>query len=481
MPFHLTGRVTFFFIKIDFWESNTFYIKIDNKTTFNATFENTDDDEEFLCGTESIPEALRSIDTIFFHNSSKMKIELLTDLNSNLGSWGIFNFSLTLSNCGYGKYVDTDFVCKPCNFAECNTYCPDGYYFDDNINFPLLCYDSCKTCSGPHIYDCASCESSYYFYNNTCYIDCPDGTYKYSENMTCLLCNSTCKICTDLNKCILCLERFTLEDDFLCHPCTFETCPNNCKPEEFFYNFTCENECPIHYFSDSNHTCHSCYENCNSCNGTSENNCIDCKDSFYFYNSFCLSECPAKTYKNNETMKCSFCNSLCETCSDPYSCLTCPNGSYLESNSVCQLCTKEQCPIKCGENEFLFNYTCLNSCPSHYFSNENKECLKCDDSCESCDQASQKNCLSCFPPFYLFEGECLKDCPSKTYKNNNTYQCSQCHYSCENCIGPNNTDCVSCENRTRSLKFVSNFSGVCSCIPSYYDDKKSLSCYGYYY
>ena len=137
----------------------------------------------------------------------------------------------------------------------------------------------------------------------------------------------------------------------------------------------------------------------------------------------------------------------------------------------------------CNNTQVIFEYTYVNNCPENYFLGKNKTCIECDDSCKTCNDASNKNCLSCSNTTFLFEGTCLEECPDNTYKNLEQRACSPCDYTCQSCAGPNQYDCTSCENKTRTFTNISLNSmflcntGNCECISGYYD-ANSLYCFG---
>ncbi|XP_001947895.2 furin-like protease 1 isoform X2 [Acyrthosiphon pisum] len=52
-------------------------------------------------------------------------------------------------------------------------------------------------------------------------------------------------------------------------------------------------------------------------------------------------------------------------------------------------------------------------------------------------------CLECAFGYNIYNGECIVDCPVKTYEDNDGV-CSDCHYSCYTCNGPNDYQCTKC-------------------------------------
>lgn len=100
------------------------------------------------------------------------------------------------------------------------------------------------------------------------------------------------------------------------------------------------------------------------------------------------------------------------TCLD--NCLQC-----VESPSLC---------IKCSSSMFLFNSQCLVECPTG-FGFINSTCVKCSDECENCLDDS-KYCSKCFHGL-AYRGDCVSTCPGNfTVEVNATW----CHDCIENCL-----------------------------------------------
>jgi len=179
------------------------------------------------------------------------------------------------------------------------------------------------------------------------------------------------------------------------------------------------------------------------------------------------------------------CDQSCVLCSSfgQYECLSCPIGYYLKTDNSCQICNITTCPMHCNNTQVIFDYTCIDNCSEHYFVGKNRTCLECDDSCKTCNDESNKNCLSCPNITFLFEGTCAEECPEQTYKNLEERTCSPCHYTCNSCVGPFLNECTSCENKTRTftnISFNSLFlcnTGTCACNTGFYDDGVSLYCF----
>jgi hypothetical protein len=118
------------------------------------------------------------------------------------------------------------------------------------------------------------------------------------------------------------------------------------------------------------------------------------------------------------------CDSSCATCSNtPQFCLTCSSSSV------------------------ALNGTCVNSCPTGFFTN-NGTCSACHPDCATCS-GSATNCASCPPsrPVLTTSGStstCLLSCAENEYFDSQATECKPCSSSCATCSGPSSTECLSC-------------------------------------
>ena len=176
-----------------------------------------------------------------------------------------------------------------------------------------------------------------------------------------------------------------------------------------------------------------------------DNKCGICKDfgddnKYKFYNQpGCIKEKPENTIYINEDLKIIDCdnnykyeNGKCVLkCYD-----NCDKCSAYSTDINNQYCTS------CKNGFFLQKANCVEKCSNGYFVND-KYCQECDNSCETCDKASN-NCTSCKNgQLFLQDGNCVEKC-SKNYflidKN-----CQKCDLSCETCDKTSN-NCTSCIN-----------------------------------
>ncbi len=88
---------------------------------------------------------------------------------------------------------------------------------------------------------------------------------------------------------------------------------------------------------------------CPICYGNDADKCIECIKSsnpqFYLFSHTCSQTCRTKTYADNASFLCSFCDFNCKDCKDSASnCLTCMKSYYYDENDS-NKCNKE-CKLK---------------------------------------------------------------------------------------------------------------------------------------
>ena len=145
--------------------------------------------------------------------------------------------------------------------------------------------------------------------------------------------------------------------------------------------------------------------------------------------SGCLEEKIDNTYYVNEEL-------LILSCNENYSYI---NGECKLTNcyETCEICsekstnsTNQKC-LSC-KNDFpiLYETNCLKNCPEKTYQNENT-CKKCQDLCETCDK---NGCTSCPDGYYL---------------NSDNHSCELCYEKCETCStkgSDENNNCIKCKN-----------------------------------
>ena len=94
--------------------------------------------------------------------------------------------------------------------------------------------------------------------------------------------------------------------------------------------------------------------------------------------------------------------------------------------------------------------SCIKEKPNNtYFVDESSYILKnCHSSCETCNGGNDNQCLSCINSI-LFEGQCIKECPTGYYEDKKRNECLECNTNCLTCSeGKENSNnhCSSCPN-----------------------------------
>uniref|UniRef100_A0A8D2QKQ1 R-spondin 4 n=1 Tax=Zosterops lateralis melanops TaxID=1220523 RepID=A0A8D2QKQ1_ZOSLA len=109
------------------------------------------------------------------------------------------------------------------------------------------------------------------------------------------------------------------------------------------------------------------------------------------------------------------------------------SASLLENCTGCVLCSEDNGCITCHHRLFLLIWRdgirqygmCVHTCPPGYFGVRGLEvnrCTKCrSPSCESC--FSRDFCMKCKDKFYLYKGQCFRQCPPGTAAQPGTREC----------------------------------------------------------
>lgn len=127
-------------------------------------------------------------------------------------------------------------------------------------------------------------------------------------------------------------------------------------------------------------------------------------------------------------------DNLCKACSDD--CLTCSGSA-----DACTSCQAE------SAKPFLYDSTCLESCPDYYGSSGGK-CHLCEYPCETCSSGPQV-CTSCsqdLKELFLYGPLCEEACPQGFITNYDTYKCEGCAPGCEICDEADQRVCVECKS-----------------------------------
>ncbi|KAL4508008.1 hypothetical protein ABPG72_021381 [Tetrahymena utriculariae] len=430
----------------------------------------------------------------------------------------------------YKQYYGSDLVnnSDPRYYKSlCQTTCfATNYYQDTATQSCLKCADSCLTCNGQLDSDCLTCPPSFYLDGQSfgyCVSTCSSSYYKDDLTMKCLKCNSNCLECTQNqpNFCSQCVNGSYLtistgicvsdcdqgqwgrNTDWSCQLCdpSCYTCSqsatncNSCTGSLYLFNNQCLSGCPDGYYQETNNTCQQCDPSCKTCNNAGNTSCLSCSPSYgYLKNQTCI-QCPIQFYGDTTNQTCQPCHSSCYSCdagtsSDCLSCSTnflqdrkcisiCSNGFWGNSSThTCDQCDpncltcEPQGPstscLSCQSPLFLKNQSCIPDCNpiGEYGDQITRKCTLCDNTCYTCNQQYNINCLSCTGSLQLYQNQCLNVCPQFYYGLNNV-----CQKKCPNSMYPDDTSnlCQPC-NPTCPTCFGSQISECYSCLAPYYLD-----------
>ncbi|XP_075416639.1 proprotein convertase subtilisin/kexin type 5 isoform X2 [Tenrec ecaudatus] len=317
--------------------------------------------------------------------------------------------------------------------GRCVPSCSVNYYFDHSSESGYKsckkCDASCLTCSGPGFKNCTSCPSGYLFDVGTCQMGavCKDGEY-IDEHGHCQICEASCAKC-----------RGPTQED-----CT------SCPIRRVFDDGRCVLNCPSWKYEFKNQ-CHPCHHTCQECQGNGPSNCTSCGvDNFgqdrVLYQGECREQCPEGHFPSPE-QACLPCPAHCAHCQDTLICLQCSGGYFLEpKNHTCQR-------FKCRQGEVQD--------PDY------EECLPCEEGCLGCSLDDPGTCTSCALGYYMFQQQCYRTCPEKTYQED--FECTDCSPKCRGC-GPQ--ECYWCEEGF----FLLGGHCVTECSPGFYSDPDVGEC-----
>ena len=160
---------------------------------------------------------------------------------------------------------------------------------------------------------------------------------------------------------------------------------------------------------------------------SSADQCVSCavvnSQQYLFYQNAdtgedrCFQTCPTGTVANG--VICELCDNNCLTCSgSPTTCLTC-------------------------DTTYLYNNSCVASCPAETTVLVNGLCENCNGSCATCSTTAS-NCTSCTSDKVQHDGKCKARCPDGTTTiTDGDNVCQDCFEDCQTCSGGVG-DCTSC-------------------------------------
>ncbi len=326
-------------------------------------------------------------------------------------------------------------------------------------NVPADCDPQCKggcSAAGPQF--CDDCKNFRLFSTLQCVEKCPKGTYQ--NHHMCIKCPEYCTECSDQNTCISCVKgAIRLDDglcaeecpsltflgqDHMCIPCHSSCLSCNgradqncteCPGQLSLQNGQCvirnPESCQIgQYFDHRALECRSCHLSCLNCTGKESDQCTACTGNYSLMeDGHCIDHQPVLScehgeYFDREASRCIPCPVKCASCVSNSSCTLCEDSLYLTTDKLCV----EKCPNRTVTNNKT--HTCLDTL--------------CSEHCLMCFGASSDSCTTCEDGMFLFESSCVASCPEHTFVSGNT--CNHCNESCASCSGPSTDNCISCSN-----------------------------------
>ena len=372
--------------------------------------------------------------------------------------------------CGVDKCDKCDKVkeCKQCinpeflnSAGNCVSKCAPGTYEALNPKRCLDCDIGCRVCNGPK--QCTECEKGLFLFNGTCVKKCPS-SFAPGPGI--------CEPCKD-TQCQKCHQ-----DKIYC---------DECKPPSLLLNRACVPKCPNGFFALRN-KCVECGDTkCNICKGYKD--CVECKPEFTIKNGVCINtNCPDNKVLVNdkcipcEEKTCKTCltnTKTCVECIKPYllsdkTCRTsCENGFFADANGVCQPCgvgcnsCKSKSPCnECKSGWFLFKGECTKQCPQGYFGEcKDNICKNCHNACKVCTSGSSGDCSACTSGFFLDGTSCVlkENCRRGTFGDVKTGKCATCNV--QYCLS-----CADCDTCSKCIPgFEVNSKGLCVESKGYYN------------
>ncbi|KAJ1206755.1 hypothetical protein NDU88_002156 [Pleurodeles waltl] len=337
------------------------------------------------------------------------------------------------------------------------------------------CHHTCKECNGNEPFKCTTCGTDkngrkLFLYTGECRDACPQG--HFAARSTCTPCSENCEACSDSDRCTRCSQGYYLEsgkclklecgdgevedpDYAECVPCESgcrrcsssdpEIC-SSCIEGLYMYQSRCYNSCPEKtYAEDSSMNCVDCDSACLSCE---KSECFWCKEDFYLLDGQCVSDCGSGFYRDEDEGECDMCHRTCDTCTGPnfYECTRC-RGSLVFQGGKCLDPSKQVIE-------------------GMYWDEKKKILIACHPSCKTCN-GSNTNCTSCEEESFLHNGECLNDCPKRTFKSRKYWRCEKCAEGCDECSN-NIHHCLKCAQQPGLQLYLHNGQCLKTCTDGFF-------------
>lgn len=190
-------------------------------------------------------------------------------------------------------------------YLNCVASCPDETWKSSIDLKCVVCDVSCKTCSGSSDNNCLSCPEKKYLTEGKCVAVCLDGFFSDNNLKKCTVCHSSCKTClgSSLSDCSLCFSNtyfLKINEELNIGSCYIE-CPVGYRINKT--DWVCLKRCQENEYEDLNNICQMCNENCGSCDGSFQDNCLFCKNGKVLMKKSCIENCPDKYYNASSVCK----------------------------------------------------------------------------------------------------------------------------------------------------------------------------------
>jgi len=219
-----------------------------------------------------------------------------------------------------------------------------------------------------------------------------------------------------------------------------------CDPDSllpFLQESTCLAKCSDgRYYDAARERCVACATTCLTCEGTART-CTSCGvgDYLHLRGTECVVRCGDGYIDDPSENQCVPCRGGCATCDI--------------SDTNCTSCEARSAP---SAPLYLFDYECLDECPSGISVFRNELCLPCAAKCKTCEDEPEE-CVTCesYMRFDPLNRDCLEACVADVQVYDAlTGRCHTCHENCESCVGDVDT-CTSCK-----AGFVLNMESSCT-------------------